>query len=70
MINYFPTCQHDFLVELQALAVDWMTGNIYMVFRFHRRIYTCAHETTSCVELLGNQVSEDVTGLALHPTRG
>ena len=58
------------LIELQAMAVDWMTGNIYMAFRYHRRIYACDQVTTLCAELLGAQVEDNVFGLALHPVQG
>ena len=57
-------------LELQALSLDWVTGNVYMVIRNHRRMYACDQVERICVELLGNQVVSDVGGLALHSALG
>ena len=62
--------------ELQDFAVDWLTSNIYIVFRGQRRILACSNlnnEITvgnKCVELYGNQVASSVGGLALEKDDG
>ena len=57
--------------ELQAFAVDGLTGNIYMAFGNDRRLRVC--NTTvkvKCTEILGNQVEDTVKGLAIHSESG
>ena len=57
-------------LELLAFSLDWVTGNVYMVIRNHRRVYACDQVERFCAELLGNQVASDVGGLALHSALG
>ena len=60
--------------ELQAASFDWITGNLYMVYRNTRRIYVCniteAIGAQKCTEILTNGVAGDVGGLALYPEDG
>ena len=65
-------------VDLQAFTLDWVTTNLYMVFRGQRRILACYCTNSNkgtmclskCAELFGNRVAVSVGGLALDPSRG
>ena len=64
-----------FYAELEALAVDWITGNLYMAFNGERRILACGREDdtqnySKCAELFGNQVGFSLGGITLDPNEG
>ena len=73
---YLKSCLR-ITIELSVFALDWITGNLYMVFRGHRRILACnasgntgAESDLRCAELFGNRVAPNVQSLALRPNYG
>ena len=55
------------------MAVDWISGNVYLGMRRRQRIIVCNTSSlakSQCAELFGNQVGSSIGGLALDPNSG
>ncbi|KAF4521568.1 hypothetical protein B566_EDAN001288 [Ephemera danica] len=64
--------QIDGLVERpRKLAIDWITGNLYVVNHIHYpTINVCNMEKQKCVEIAIATGASGITGLVLDPIRG
>ena len=73
-MQHFSLTVASIPVELQDFALDWITSNLYVIFRGQRRILACIAisdlANQKCAELFGNQVAVNVGGLALDPNHG
>lgn len=52
----------------EDLAVDWLTGNIYLTDANLSRIGVCTNSGYSCTQLLATEAMDRPRAIVLHPT--
>lgn len=58
-----------FLLDVEQMAIDWLTGNFYFVDDIDDRIFVCNKNGDTCVTLLDLELYNP-KGIALDPTMG
>ncbi len=58
-----------FHVDVEHLAIDWLTGNFYFVDRVNDRIFVCSEQGDACVTIIDLDI-QNPKGLALDPIMG
>lgn len=56
-------------VDVEHMAIDWLTGNFYFVDRVNDRIFVCSEQGDACVTIIDLDI-QNPKGLALDPIMG
>ena len=57
------------IVDVEQMAIDWLTGNIYFVDRVTDKIFVCDRDGDTCVTILQQDLLNP-KGIALDPLMG
>ncbi|EMP37955.1 Low-density lipoprotein receptor-related protein 1B [Chelonia mydas] len=57
------------LNDVQQMAIDWLTGNLYFVDHVSDRIFVCNHNGTVCITLIDLDL-QNPKAIAVDPTSG
>ncbi len=58
-----------FYVDVEHMAIDWLTGNFYFVDRVNDRIFVCSEQGDACVTIIELDI-QNPKYLALDPIMG
>lgn len=58
-----------FFADVEQMAIDWMTGNVYFVDRVTGRIFVCDRDGETCVTVVQLDLLNP-RGIALDPLMG
>jgi len=56
-------------LDVEHMAIDWLTGNFYFIDRVNDRIFVCSEQGDSCVTIIDLDI-QNPKGLALDPIMG
>lgn len=65
--NFSPLLSHG--LDVEQMAIDWLTGNFYFVDDIDDRIFVCNKNGVTCVTLLDLELYNP-KGIALDPAMG
>lgn len=57
------------IADVETMAIDWLTGNLYFVDRVTDKIFVCDHGGDTCVTILQLDLLNP-KGIALDPLMG
>lgn len=56
-------------LDVEQMAIDWLTGNFYFVDRVNDRIFVCSRDGETCVTIIDLDL-QNPKGIALDPMMG
>ncbi|KAL7831561.1 hypothetical protein SRHO_G00310640 [Serrasalmus rhombeus] len=68
-LPYFTLLFSPSTLDVEHMALDWLTGNFYFVDRVNDRIFACGEKADACVTIVELDL-QNPRGIALDPSAG